>query len=153
MLYRLWRLLLLSTLAVCVGFPQGLQTTASRDDWEEINFETGSTILSDGYPSLLRLAELLKKNPGYKVKLVGHGDDGGTDRYNQKLAEERARTVKNFLVKYGADPNQISTEGKGRRDPKVAGRSREARFMNRRVEVTVTDPQGRTIGDGSIGEA
>jgi len=42
-------------------FAQGLQTTATKDDWEEINYEFNSSILSDGYPTLLRLAELLQQ--------------------------------------------------------------------------------------------
>ena len=63
---------------------QGLNSTASRDDWEEINFEFNSSVLVDGFPSLLRLAELLQKNPGYKVKLEGH-----TDNLEQQSLAER----------------------------------------------------------------
>lgn len=55
-------------------FAQGLQTTASKTDWEEINFEFNSSILSDGYPSLLRLAELLSQHQDYRVKVVGNTD-------------------------------------------------------------------------------
>lgn len=131
---------------------QGNANTASKDDWEEINFAPQSSTLTDGYPSLLRLAELLKKHPGYKAKLVGHGDDRGGEKNNQRLSAARAEAVKNFLVKYGADPNQISASGEGKRDPKVPGNSEEARFMNRRVNVTVTDPNGKVIGDGSMND-
>ena len=81
---------------------QGLDTTATKDDWEEINFETNSAVLSDGYPSLLRLAELLKQNASYKVKVDGHTDNVGSSRANEKLAMARAATVKSFLLKYGA---------------------------------------------------
>jgi hypothetical protein len=49
---------LLVALSLGAGaFAQGLTTSASKDDWEEINFEFNSSILSDGYPSLLRLAD------------------------------------------------------------------------------------------------
>jgi outer membrane protein OmpA-like peptidoglycan-associated protein len=51
---------------------------ASKDDWEEINFEYDHAILTDGFPSLLRLAELLSRQPDYKVRLEGHGDQMGT---------------------------------------------------------------------------
>jgi len=54
---------------------QGLETRESKNDWEEINFEFNSSVLSDGYPSLLRLAELLSKNPGYHVRIEGHTDE------------------------------------------------------------------------------
>ena len=153
MISRLWKQVLLTTGLALFAFSQGLDNTATKEDWEEINFERGSAILSDGYPSLLRLAELLKQHPGYKVRLEGHGDDGGTDRYNEKLGMQRATTVKNFLSKYGVPASQIETATRGRKDPKVAGRSRESQFMNRRVYVTVKDEQGRSIGDGSICDA
>ncbi|MCS7026602.1 MAG: OmpA family protein [Bryobacteraceae bacterium] len=153
MINCLWRQVLLATSLALAGFAQGLENTATKEDWEEINFERGSAILTDGYPSLLRLAELLKRHPGYRVKLEGHGDDGGTDRYNEKLGMQRATTVRNFLTKYGVPASQIETTTRGRKDPKVSGRSKEAQFMNRRVNVTVKDEQGRSIGDGSISDA
>jgi hypothetical protein len=62
-------LLFLFTLLSSCLFSQGLNTTASKDDWEEINFEFNSPILTDGYPSLLRMAELLQKNTGHRVRL------------------------------------------------------------------------------------
>ena len=52
-------------------FGQGLNTTQTKDDWEEINFEFDSAILTDGFPSLLRLAELLGQHSDYRVTLVG----------------------------------------------------------------------------------
>lgn len=148
-----WLKLLTGVLVASAAWPQGLSTTATKDDWEEINFEFKLAVLSDGYPSLLRLAELLKKNPGYRVRLTGHGDDRGSHQVNDKLGLARANTVKNFLVKYGADPNQITTQSEGKRNPKAQGRSPEARFMNRRVDIRVTDPQGRVIGEGGVGDA
>lgn len=153
MTHRLRHMLLLAGIASGIIFAQGNDTTASKDDWEEINFEVRSSTLSDGYPSLLRLADLLKQQPGYRVKLVGHGDPGQSARLADKLGAERANAVKAFLVKYGASPNQINVETQGNRSPKVSGRSPEARFMNRRVEATVTDPSGKVVGEGSVGDA
>src|SRR5262245_6951197 len=100
-------LLALVTFATGSLFAQGLTTTATKDDWEEINFEFNSSILSDGYPSLLRIAELLSKNPSYKVKVDGHTDWVGSHPFNDKLAMARANAVKAFLEKYGANPGQI----------------------------------------------
>lgn len=138
---------------------QGLDTRASKDDWEEINFEFDSAVLSDGFPSLLRMAELLKANSTFKVKLEGHGDGIGSDTYNDELATRRAQTVRDFLVKYGAAASQIDTSSKGKRDPKVAtekkyySRTDVARWMNRRVVVTVVDGQGRTVAAGGTADA
>src|ERR1700724_2250938 len=96
-------------------FGQGLNTGGqTKDDWEEINFEFNSSILSDGYPSLLRLGEILGQHRDYRVKVTGHTDYVGSGAYNDKLAMRRAEAVKAFLVKYGAADNQITTAGDGK---------------------------------------
>src|ERR1035437_8593703 len=98
-------------------FAQGLNTGGqTKEDWEEINFEFNSAVLSDGYPSLLRLADLLQKNPTFKVRLDGNTDHVGGKRFNQKLGQKRAETVKNFLVKYGATTTQIEIASRGKDD-------------------------------------
>ena len=111
---------LIFVLAVVFGLTasllaQGLTTTATKDDWEEINFVFDSAVLSDGYPSLLRMADLLNQHPDYKVKLEGHADWRGPDKYNDKLGAARAETVKSFLLKYGARANQVETASRGKR--------------------------------------
>ncbi|MFB3776716.1 MAG: PKD domain-containing protein [Bryobacteraceae bacterium] len=132
---------------------QGLTTSATKDDWEEVNFEFNSSILSDGYPSLLRLAELLNQHPDYKVKVEGHTDWVGSDRYNDKLAAARTEAVRAFLLKYGARPSQVEAAAQGKRQPKVDNQTREGRFMNRRVVLTVTDAQGRIVSAGGVADA
>ena len=144
-----------AVVCVCAALlsAQGLTTTATKEDWEEINFEFNSSILSDGYPSLLRLAELLQQHPDYKVTLDGNADWIGSHRYNDKLSEVRGETVKKFLVKYGANENQILVVAHGKRQPKVGNETKEGRFMNRRVGVVIADGQGKTVSAGGIGEA
>ncbi len=145
-------------LALCLAlaglvFAQGLNTSASKDDWEEINFAFDSDVLVDGFPSLLRLAELLNQNPDYKVQLTGHADYIGSSQYNQGLSEKRANAVKEFLEKYGARSGQVTLQARGEEDPKVGTQTDEARYMNRRVRMTVTDGQGRVVGAGGVGDA
>ena len=140
-------------------FGQGIDTQATKDDWEEINFDYNSSVLVDGFPSLLRLSELLQKNPGYKVRIEGHTDTIGDSAYNNKLGLARSTAVRDFLVKYGARAGQIEVSSRGKLDPKYAGekstylRTDEARWMNRRVALTVLDDQGRTVGAGGAGDA
>ena len=117
---------------------QGLTTTATKDDWEEINFAFDRAILTDGYPSLLRLAELLSNNTDYSVKLEGHADNFGSEQYNIILSEKRAQTVRDFLVKYGVGAGQISIVARGKGAPKVSNDTNEGRWINRRVVVTLT---------------
>jgi uncharacterized cupredoxin-like copper-binding protein len=135
-------------------YAQGLNppSTQTKEDWEEINFEFNSSILSDGYPSLLRLADLLSQHKDFKVAVTGNTDYVGSGRYNDKLALARANTVKDFLVKYGASPDQVSVAGNGKRDPEVDNKSKEGRFMNRRVVLRVTNGQGQLVKEGGISD-
>ena len=159
MLKKLAAVLSLLPLAAIGLSAQGLDTRASKDDWEEINFEYNSSVLVDGFPSLLRLAELLQMNPGYKVLVEGHADRLGSNRFNDRLGMARANTVRDFLVKYGAGANQIQVVTRGKNDPKYPGqkgtysRTDEARWMNRRVLLTVTDQQGRPVSAAGVGAA
>src|SRR5579863_10556182 len=77
-------------------FAQGLTPPSgqTKEDWEEINFEFNSSILSDGYPSLLRLADLMTQHRDYRVKVTGHTDYVGSAPYNDKLALKRAEADK-----------------------------------------------------------
>src|ERR1700690_734102 len=143
----------LGLMASCI-YAQGLSVPAgqTKDDWEEINFEFNSSILSDGYPSLLRLADALSQHRDYRVKVTGHTDYVGGVAYNDKLALRRAEAVKAFLVKYGASADQITTAGDGKRAPEVDNRTKEGRFMNRRVVLEVRDGQGKLIKEGGIND-
>jgi len=64
----------------------------------------------------------------------------------------RANTVRDFLTKYGAAADQITTAGEGKTNPAVGGNTREARFVNRRVVLTVTNAQGQIIKEGGISD-
>jgi len=134
-------------------FAQGLNTGGqTKESWEEINFEFNSSILSDGYPSMLRLAELLSQHRDYHVKVTGHTDFVGSAAYNDKLALARANAVKEFLKHYGAADNQVTVAGDGKRSPEVDNKTKEGRFMNRRTVLTVTDGAGKLIKEGGISE-
>src|SRR5947209_14462587 len=142
----------LGLIASCL-YGQGTNTGGqTKDDWEEINFEFNSAILSDGYPSLLRLGELLGQHRDYKVKVTGHTDYVGSGAYNDKLAMARAEAVKAFLVHYNVNASQITTSGDGKRSPEVDNKSKEGRFMNRRVVLSVSDGAGALIKEGGIND-
>src|SRR6202162_2596694 len=112
MLQRLTAFLAMPLLAVSL-LAHGIDTQPTREDWEEINFDYNSSVLVDGFPSLLRLSELLQKNPGYKVKVEGHTDTIGDTAYNNKLGMARANAVRDFLIKYGAGAGQIEVSTRG----------------------------------------
>src|ERR1700758_1370758 len=120
MLRKCAAFLMFLALGASGGWAQGLNVPpgVTKDDWEEINFEFNSSVLVDGFPSLLRLAELLQRNPGYRVRVEGHTDTLGGNQYNTKLGQARANAVRDFLVKYGANPNQVTTATAGKQNPK-----------------------------------
>ena len=130
---------------------QGLTTKASKEDWEEINFAFNSAVLSDGYPSLLRLADLLVRNRGYAVQLQGHTDSLGSENVNNALSKARADAVSAFLAKNGVLPAQIRSAGRGKLEPEASNATREGRFMNRRVSIVVRDEKGREVGATALG--
>ncbi len=148
-------LLLLTGLLVAATLPaqEVTETRARPGDWEEVNFATNQSVIVDGFPSLLRLAQLLKAHPDYKVSIVGHADRRGSTRLNDALSARRANAVSAFLQKYGATAGQIQTSGEGKKSPEENGAGRNALFVNRRVVITVTAPDGTTIGDGDINSA
>ena len=121
---------------------QGLDTPANKDDWEEINFEFDSSILTDGYPSLLRLSDLLKQNSYYRVTLEGHTDFVGPDNYNQALSQRRAETVREFLFKYGAGASQVTLAPHGEGQTVLWQQVHVVRTVSRRSRLPPTRARG-----------
>ena len=80
-------------------------------------------------------AEALFSRANY-VEVVGHIDDVGDDNYNMKLSEQRARSVRDYLVSKGLNnPNKVGTVGRGETKPIASNNTDEGRAQNRRVAV------------------
>jgi OOP family OmpA-OmpF porin len=71
------------------------------------------------------------------IEVLGHTDDVGDDAYNQDLSEQRANTVRDYLIATGADGNKMLAVGAGERMPIASNNTPEGRAENRRVEVLV----------------
>ena len=69
------------------------------------------------------------------IEIVGHTDDVGDNAYNMALSEERANSVRDYLVSIGLDPNKIVTTGKGESMPIASNSTPEGRAQNRRVQI------------------
>ena len=82
-----------------------------------------------------RLAEVIKDNKQYKIKIIGHTDNVGSKKYNQNLSEKRAETIFNALLKAGIRPDRMSFLGEGERYPLVENTTKAKRKKNRRVEI------------------
>jgi type IX secretion system PorP/SprF family membrane protein len=102
------------------------------------NFEFNSTQLDEEATAYLDdLGQALMDNPELKIKLVGHTDNIGSDKFNLRLSLHRAETIKNYLIAQGVEAGRILTEGKGMREPLNKNVTDEERALNRRVEMTI----------------
>jgi OOP family OmpA-OmpF porin len=72
------------------------------------------------------------------IALIGHTDSIGGPAYNQKLSEQRAASVKAYLVSKGIDANKITTSGKGESQPVASNKTADGRQKNRRVDVELS---------------
>jgi OOP family OmpA-OmpF porin len=69
------------------------------------------------------------------VIATGHTDSIGTDKYNQRLSDRRANTVKEYMVSKGIPAAKITTLGKGESQPVATNKTKEGRAKNRRVDI------------------
>ncbi len=85
---------------------------------------------------LAPLADYIKADKRISaVRIAGHADDQGTDRYNLRLSARRAKAVYDFLDRAGVARKLMSSRHYGESRPQVRGRSEAARAANRRVDV------------------
>jgi len=102
-------------------------------------FDTGKfTVLSNSIPELKRIAKIIQVN-NLKVVIEGHTDNVGEDAANLTLSEQRANAVKEFLIKEGCNPNQLTTKGFGKTKPVAPNDTEKGRAKNRRVELKLTN--------------
>jgi len=89
----------------------------------------------DAQVKLAKISGILLAYPGLRVQVNGYTDNIGSDEYNQKLSEERADGVRDFLVTEGVATTNISAAGYGKTDPVADNSTASGRAENRRVEV------------------
>lgn len=107
--------------------------------YDNLTFKTGSAIINNSsFPFLNEIAEYMKANPSFMLSIVGHTDSQGEEKYNQKLSEDRAESVKKYLVQQGVGEIVINASGKGETEPLADNNTAEGREKNRRVVFSVT---------------
>jgi len=114
--------------------------------FKNLNFDTDKdTIRPESFESLNKLAELLKKETSWKLKIEGHTDSTGSDAHNLDLSKRRAASAKKYIVDKGAVDGMISTEGYGETKPIADNKTAEGRQKNRRVTFEIIKPDKTTI--------
>jgi len=99
-------------------------------------------------PSLDKLSGVLQKYDRTVVHVVGHTDSIGSEQYNQRLSQQRAESVGNYLIASGVPANRLRTEGRGESEPRDSNSTEAGRQLNRRVEIYV-----KPIIDGQESQA
>jgi len=103
-----------------------------------IFFETGkATLKPESFPELDRTVEFLKNNPTMEIEIAGHTDNVGSETFNQKLSENRAKSVEAYIVEHGINESRLKAVGYGESRPIAFNSDDEGRQKNRRVEFEV----------------
>ena len=110
----------------------------------DVLFDTGRYSLKPGArEKLAKVAGILLAYPGLNIEVGGYTDNVGGDAMNQTLSENRAGSVRDYLVQQGVSTNSVSSRGFGNTLPVASNDNSAGRQQNRRVELLVS---GEAIG-------
>jgi peptidoglycan-associated lipoprotein len=106
--------------------------------FQNVNFEFDKYSLSpDAREILISHAKILKENPTIHLLIEGYCDERGTIEYNLALGDKRAKAVKDYLVRYGIKPENLSTISYGKEKPLDKRATEEAWAKNRRAAFII----------------
>jgi outer membrane protein OmpA-like peptidoglycan-associated protein len=101
-----------------------------------INFDVDSAVIRDeSKPTLDKIVAMLKSEPAMQLIIEGHTDSSGSTEHNQVLSQQRAESVKLYLVAAGVSPSRLSVEGYGESKPVASNTTATGMAQNRRVEL------------------
>jgi outer membrane protein OmpA-like peptidoglycan-associated protein len=110
----------------------------------DVLFDTGRyTLRPAAREKLAKISGIVLAHPGLRLEVEGHTDSVGGDAYNQRLSEQRADTVRAYLVGQGINPDTVLARGFGKSMPVASNDTAAGRQQNRRVELVVS---GDVIG-------
>ena len=118
----------------------------------DVLFDTGQYSLKPGArEKLAKVAGILIAYPGLNIAVGGYTDNVGGDEMNQKLSENRAGAVRDYLVVQGVPTNTVGATGFGNSSPVASNENASGRQANRRVELVVSgeaigSPANTTVG-------
>ena len=112
----------------------------TRAELTGVTFKAGSAELVPSSLKTLNTAiEGLKRNTKAKVEIEGHTSSEGSDELNQTLSEERAASVRAYMIKKGISPDRVTAVGYGPSRPKADNSTEAGRKANRRIEIRVVN--------------
>jgi outer membrane protein OmpA-like peptidoglycan-associated protein len=114
----------------------------------DVLFDTGKyTLRPVAREKLAKISGIVLAHPSLRLEVEGYTDSVGTDEYNMQLSENRANSVRDFLVGQGTSTSSIAARGFGESQPVATNDTAAGRQQNRRVELVVSgDVIGTPIG-------
>lgn len=110
----------------------------------DVLFATGKYDLQPiAREKLAKLSGIILAHPGLNLAVEGHTDSTGSPEFNQKLSDQRAGTVRGYLLGQGLAPDTVTAQGFGETMPVADNSTAEGRQKNRRVEIIIS---GEVIG-------
>ncbi|MBX2840215.1 MAG: OmpA family protein [Flammeovirgaceae bacterium] len=110
----------------------------------KVTFESGvlfdfnsSKLQPAAQSSIEKMVETFKEYPDTDIRVIGHTDSKGSDKYNQKLSEKRAKAVVNYAAAHGLERDRLISLGFGEEDPVAENDTETGRAENRRVEFAI----------------
>jgi outer membrane protein OmpA-like peptidoglycan-associated protein len=111
---------------------------------QDVLFDTGKyTLKPAAQLALARISGIVVSHPGLNLQVEGYTDSTGSMEFNQKLSEQRANSVRDFLLSQGVNTNNMTAIGYGVNYPVASNQTAAGRQLNRRVELVVS---GEVIG-------
>lgn len=95
------------------------------------------TLRDESKIELNNVKELMDQFPKMKVEIIGHTDNVGSDEINQKMSQDRAQSVADYLITIGVPKKRLSTKGLGKEQPVATNETDEGRQKNRRTEFKI----------------
>ena len=128
----------------CPDTPPGIKVDADGCPvsqvamFNSVQFKSSSAQLTDGAKMRLdQVARAINEQANLRVEIGGYTDNSGSKVFNQKLSEQRAESVRQYLIAKGVDPGRLVAHGYGSSQPVASNDTETGRAANRRVEFKI----------------
>jgi outer membrane protein OmpA-like peptidoglycan-associated protein len=105
---------------------------------KNVHFDVAkATLRPESFAALEELVGYMKYKDAIKIEIAGHTDNVGKEDDNIKLSQQRAETIRNYLLKKGIQASRVTAKGYGATQPIADNTTEEGRQLNRRTEVRI----------------
>lgn len=105
---------------------------------DNVHFDTDkATLRPESYTELTELLDYLRRHPGIMIEIAGHTDNTGTEARNQVLSQDRANSIRKYLIGKGIPATRLTAKGYGSSEPVATNDNAEGKQLNRRTEIRI----------------